>query len=153
MPEKIDFVASQAVVLGAAAPVTAGAAVAIVALLIGAAAGLILGRRHGRSECAALEARLARCGAGADELRQRLDLVLASPGVTAFIQDRDLALTWAHNPRPGLVPGPAATADGPDPDASPATELQRRALATGAAATGRVTVGRVAAIGRRKEEK
>lgn len=136
MPEQITIVAGQAARLGAAAPVTVGAAIAIVALLVGLVAGLALGRqfgrRRGRAAEAALEARLAECVAEGDALRQRLDLVLADPSLTAFAQDGALAVTWAHNPRPGLPAGAGS---------SPVAELQSRVLASGVAASDSVTVG------------
>ncbi len=140
-PVQIDVALGQLAafgVLSVPAPVTAVAAVAVAALLIGAAVGLLLGRRHGRAECDGLEARLAERTHERDESRQRFDLMLANPAITAFAQDRSLALTWVHNLRPGLAAGNGGA--GADPDASPATELQRRALATGMSVTDRVTV-------------
>lgn len=133
MPGHAQPFADQTVVLAAAAPVTAGAVIAIVALMIGAVAGLLLGRRHGRAECATLEARLAERSAVLDETRQRLDLMLSNPAITAFAQDLALRRTWTHNPQPGL-------GDEGDPTISPAATLQRRALASGSPATDRITV-------------
>lgn len=113
MSGQIVTFADQTVVLAAPAPGTAGAAIAIAALLIGAAAGLRLGRRQGRADCAALEARLAERTATLDAIQQRIDRIMApapavppaqrDPSSTATLQQQTMP-TDAFAPRPFAAP-------------------------------------------------
>jgi len=77
------------------------------------------------------------------ELRQaneRFETALSRASITVYTQDRDLAFTWIHNPRPGLTPAAPGPAAAGHPTAAPAAEMARAVIETGSSASGPVSV-------------
>jgi PAS domain S-box-containing protein len=86
---------------------------------------------------ASLETAVAHRTHELERANQRFQMASSRLNITVFAQDADLRYTWVHNPRYGLTPAEGASAD---ETPSAATEIKRRALATGDTAAGMVTV-------------